>query len=193
MNSQKTQSTQIGQYIREVVMKEQPETVERLIMLVQQKYSLPAQEIMGIGCHAGLRFKEHQARSLDLKHYVASTKARWYWFTIALCMLNATVILILPQIDALVYIRYLLGSVLVFWIPGYCVVKSLFPGKELEKLELVALSLGTSSVLVPLMTLILQYTPWGIKTAPVTIVLLIQALAFSTLALFREHQELSKR
>ena len=143
--------------------------------------------------HAGLRFtKQPRPVAVDLKNYLVTTNARWYWFIIALCMLTATVVLILPEINPIVYIRYLLGSVFVLWIPGYCVVKNFFPGKKLEKSELIAMSLGISIVLVPMMAFVLHYTPWGIKTASVTIVILLLTLALSTLAIFREHENLSK-
>lgn len=130
---------------------------------------------------------------LGLKRYLLSTNARWYWAIIVFCMLTATSVLVLPKIHPLIYVRVLLGSVLIFWMPGYCMIKSLFPGKKLEKLELIALSLGTSTVLVPMMAYILHFTPSGIKTTPVTLVLLLFSLTLSTLAIFREHQDQSKR
>ncbi len=189
MKGQKIESTQIDQYIREVVRKEHPKTVESLIRIVQQKYNLPEQEIMDIIFHARLRFTNQLTSvSSGLKRYLATANARWYWFIITLCMLTAIVVLVLPRINPVVYARILLGSVFVFWMPGYCVIKSLFPKKELEKLELVALSWGTSIVLVPLMALVLHYTPWGIKTEAVTMVLLMLTLALSTLAIVREHR-----
>lgn len=193
MKCKKTQSIRAGQYIREMIEKKHPETVEQLIRLVQQKHRLSEQEIMDIAYHTGIRFTERITRSSDLKHYMATTNARWYWLIIALCMLTATVVLIIPENHPVVYLRYLLGSVLFFWMPGYGVIKSLFPGKKLEKLELIALSSGTSIFLVPIIAFVLHYTPWGIKTASVTVILLILTLALSTLAFVREYQDLPKR
>lgn len=193
MGNQKIKSTQIGQCIREVVKKEHPETVERLVRLVQQKHSLSEHEIMDIVCHTGLRFTKQPQLSSDLKHYMVNIDARWYWSIIALCMLAATFALVLPEINPVVYIRYLLGSVFVFCMPGYCLVKNLFFGKKIGGLETMALSWGTSTVLVPILAFVLHYTPWGITTASVIVVLLILTLALSTLAIFREHHNLSKR
>jgi len=129
---------------------------------------------------------------LDSKHYLISRDARWYWFIIALCMLTAAFVLVLPDIYPFVYLRYLLGSALVFCMPGYALVRNLFSREKYQELELVALSVGTSAVLVPMTAFVLNYTPWGIKKAPVTIVLLILTLTLSTLAIFREHRKLSR-
>jgi hypothetical protein len=193
MKSRKTQLAQIGKYVREVVKREHPETVENLTRLVQQKYGLSEQKTMDSVCHAGLCFTKQPTRFSDLKHYMTTAGARWYWFIMTLCMLTATVVLILPAINPVVYMRYLLGSVFVFWMPGYCLVKSLFPGRKLEKMELIALSLGTSIVLVPMMTFVLHYTPWGIGTVSATVVLIILTVALSSIAIVREHQELLNR
>lgn len=193
MKLQKTPLTQADRYVREIAKKEHPETVERLVRLVQQKYGLSEEEIMNIVQRPGLRLAMHPTRRLDLKHYVVTANARWYWLIIALSLLTVTVVLILPEIDPVVYLRYVLGSVFVLWMPGYCLVKSLFPGGRLEKLELVALSLGTSILLVPMVAFVLHYTPWGIRTDTVTTLLLTLTLAFSTLAIFREHRDLSNR
>ncbi len=187
----KPHSTQIAQHIREVVKKEHPETVEHLVRLMQQKHRLSEQEIIDLMDHAGLRFTKRHARAVptDLKHYLVTPRARWYWFVIFLCTLTATFILILPEINPVVYVRYLLGSIFVFWLPGYCLVKSLFPGKKHEKSKLIGLSWGISIVLVSMTSFTLHYTPWRIKAMSTSIALLILTLALSTLALFREHQE----
>lgn len=60
-------------------------------------------------------------------------------------------------------LRVVLGGPFVLFFPGYTMVAALFPGKDdLEGLERLGLSLGLSIAVLPLMGLVLNYTPWGI-------------------------------
>jgi len=72
----------------------------------------------------------------------------------------------LPPIllEALTIMRYVVGSIMVLFLPGYSLVEALYPGEgDLSPLERLALSIGLSLALVPLTGLILNYTPWGIR------------------------------
>jgi len=65
-------------------------------------------------------------------------------------------------------LRIILGLPFLFFFPGYTLVAALFTKKEgMGSIERVALSVGLSIAVVPLIGLILNYTPWGIRTEPV--------------------------
>ncbi|MBS7605944.1 MAG: DUF1616 domain-containing protein [Candidatus Bathyarchaeia archaeon] len=69
---------------------------------------------------------------------------------------------------AVIFMRYALGSIIVLFLPGYSLVEALYPSEgDLSPLERLALSIGLSLALVPLVGLILNYTPWGIRLNPV--------------------------
>jgi len=60
------------------------------------------------------------------------------------------------------------GLLLIIFVPGYVVVAALFPATgELDWIERIALSLGLSLAIVPLLGLVLNFTAWGIRFAPV--------------------------
>jgi uncharacterized membrane protein len=67
----------------------------------------------------------------------------------------------------------LLAILLLLFVPGYALVSTLFPGStvtgdsEIDWIERIALSFGLSIAIVPLLALILGFTPWGIRFAPV--------------------------
>jgi len=86
-----------------------------------------------------------------------------------------------------------LASVFVLFLPGYSFIKALFPVKEIDNVERIALSIGMSLAIVAINALILNYTPWGISTIPITLSLLGLTLTLSTAAVVREHQALSKK
>ena len=87
----------------------------------------------------------------------------------------------------LVYVRYLFSSVFVLFLPGYSLIKALFSSNELDNIERLALSVGLSLALVPLVGLLLNYTPWGIRTIPVTFSLLVLTLVFASAAVVRDY------
>lgn len=60
-------------------------------------------------------------------------------------------------------LRIAIGAPYVLFFPGYALVAALFPGREhLDALERLGLSFGLSIAVMPLMGLVLNYTPWGI-------------------------------
>ena len=65
-------------------------------------------------------------------------------------------------------LRIALGLAFVLFFPGYVLVSALYPRQErLDGVERVALGLGLSLALVPLIGLALNFTPWGIRLTPI--------------------------
>ena len=80
-------------------------------------------------------------------------------------------------------LRVALGLPFILFFPGYVLIAALFPGKsDLSGIERVALSFGLSIAVVPLIGLGLNYTPWGIRLAPILISLIIFIFAMSGIA-----------
>ena len=96
------------------------------------------------------------------------------------------VVYALPDDFPLVVFRWVLGSVFVLFVPGYVAVEALFPrGRELDGIERLALSVGLSLALVPLVGLLLNYTPWGIRLDPIMISLTILTVGLAIVAFAR--------
>jgi uncharacterized membrane protein len=84
------------------------------------------------------------------------------------------------------FLRVLLALPMILFFPGYSLICSLFPGKkEIDGIERLALSFGLSIAVVPLIGLVLNYTPWGIRLDPVVISLVIFTLGMAVIAQFR--------
>jgi hypothetical protein len=104
-------------------------------------------------------------------------------------LLTVLVIYLISANSVLVPVRWLLGSVFVLFVPGYVTVEALFPkARELDGIERFALSVGLSLALVPLIGLLLNYTPWGIRLDPIVISLTMFTLALATVGLLRKFQ-----
>ena len=66
--------------------------------------------------------------------------------------------------------RVVLGLPFVLFFPGYVLIAALYTRRsDLDGVERVALSLGLSLAVVPLIGLVLNYTPWGIRVTPILV------------------------
>ena len=84
-------------------------------------------------------------------------------------------------------LRIIFGLCLVLFFPGYTLLSALFPRKgALSGIERTALSFGLSLAVVPLIGLILNYTPWGIRLYPILISITLFILVTSAVAWRRQ-------
>ena len=121
--------------------------------------------------------------------YLFSSHSYWFWFIIALAIATTLIVMSVSEYTyPLIYTRYALGSIFVLFLPGYTFIKTLFPAKELDTFERIALSIGLSLALVPIIVLLLDYTPWGIRINTVTLSLLASTMIFTIVSIIREYQ-----
>ncbi|MGB9841316.1 MAG: DUF1616 domain-containing protein [Candidatus Bathyarchaeales archaeon] len=188
--------------IIQIIKENKPQSTRQLILLVQEKFSLPEEQIV----KAIVTLQEQgkitfviapKQPPLNLAAYLKTNSALWYWITIAAASITTILVFAVPEnAYPISYLRNIFGAIFVLWLPGYAFIKALFPAstplktssESLDRIERVALSLGMSLALVPIVGLILNYTPWGIRLAPVTLSLLALTAVFATAAVIREHQ-----
>ena len=71
----------------------------------------------------------------------------------------------------------------IIFTPGYCLIAALYPRKDsLDAIERLALSFATSIAVVPLIGLVLNYTPWGIRMVPILLSVSAFVVAASCIA-----------
>ncbi|MGB9693949.1 MAG: DUF1616 domain-containing protein [Fervidobacterium sp.] len=200
--SKKFNKNELCQTIIKIVDERKPQTVKELIVLVKEQLQIPDQEIVDsilqLQSEGKISLvKRPQAVPQNLLAYLKTEQTRWYWATVVTAIVTATVVFTIAEdLFPLVYARYILGAIFVLWLPGYTFIRALFPTKSLTKksennldiVERIALSLGMSLALVPIIGLLLNYTPWGIRLTPIVLSLLALTLVFATIALIREHQ-----
>jgi hypothetical protein len=123
-----------------------------------------------------------------LMKYALSLQSLWFW------ALTALVASMIPTVFYVVdppflYLRYVLGSLFVLYLPGSMLIEALYPkSQDLESLERLALSIGLSLAVTPLLGLLLNYTPWGIRLTPITISLATFTEAMAVTALIRKYR-----
>ena len=92
---------------------------------------------------------------------------------VLLSLLLALFIFLIPDSP----VRIIIGIPFIILFPGYALIATLFPErKSLDTIERIALSLGLSIAVVPLIGFGLNYTPFGIRLDPI----LLSLIAFNS-------------
>ncbi|MDF2540155.1 MAG: putative rane protein [Herbinix sp.] len=84
------------------------------------------------------------------------------------------------------FLRIIIGLPLALFLPGYLLMAILFPRKdELGGLARIALSIGLSIIIVPLIGLVLNYLSWGVKLLPMMLSLIFLDILLIFLSWYR--------
>ena len=201
--SKKQNETALQKYILKIIKQHEPDTARQLVNLLRREDNQLSEQqivaqILKLQAQGEIAFTQPPTPPpKNLTRYLQTTEAYWYWITVSASTLTTIITFAVPEnLYPLVYIRYILGSIFVMLLPGYSLLKALFPEKNLNRksergldsIERTALSIGLSLALVPMIGLILNYTPWGIRLAPIVTSLLTLTLIFATTAVIREYQ-----
>jgi hypothetical protein len=178
--------------ILECLRTRKPETVEELYRVVKAR--LPgledegfAEEVKALQAEGLVRLIRPPPQASSYLEYMKLMDEN-LWFYLVLGSISATLasIYLLPSIYPFIIMRYLVGSIFVLFLPGFAVVQALYPVEgELNGLERLALSIGLSMAITPLVGLILNYTPWGIRLNPIVVALTVLTAFISLLGTYR--------
>lgn len=188
--------------ILKIIREKTPQSIRQLSEIAKEELKISEREIieaiLKLQSEGKITFREELSVPPEIfASYLKTGDALWYWTTIITAAATALVVFTIPEnAYPIVYIRYVLGVIFVLWLPGYSFIKALFPRQApiktptetLDTVERIALSLGMSIALVPIVGLILNYTPWGIRLTPIVLSLLALTAVFSTVAVIREHR-----
>ena len=124
------------------------------------------------------------------RDYLFSSKCLWFWTTLILLGFTIILVLLLPRDDLLLTIpRYFLSFVFVSFLPGYCLIETLFPAESsLDIIERFALSVALSLTITMLTGLFLNFTPFGINLPSVLTTFSIVTLLLASVALVRKRK-----
>lgn len=113
------------------------------------------------------------------QNYASDLKIMYLWLCLAIAGIYMPVLNMSP-------FRIIFALPVVMFIPGYCLTAALFPGNDdLDGIERIALSVGLSIAIVPMIGLALNYTVWGIRLDPVLISLVVFMVLMTNIAQYR--------
>lgn len=180
----------IDEKLLEIVEKSSPKTVKELLQIAEKELGLPEKELLE---HIA-RLNDKELLDLTSSNVKDSGNSNWLWIVVALSLSDGMAVLLIPENSyPYVYIRNILGLILVTVLPGYSLTRALFPRKQIDTVERMALSIGLSLSLVAITGLILNYTPWGIRPLPIAVSLICLSIILSLIARMREHERENKR
>jgi uncharacterized membrane protein len=190
--------------ILSIVREERPSSVNELvnILLVRPGVHLTTPEairlVQELREGGKIRLSEPPAREFSafVAYLLDRNASASFWLTSAAVLCTWFSIYLLPSEYPWVILRWVLGTLFVIYLPGYAFIEALFINpsygrKELDQIERFALSMGMSIALVPLVGLLLNYTPWGIRLEPIVISLSLLTLVCIFVATYRKYAQLS--
>ena len=182
------------------VKAENPRTVRDLFEIVRMRRLTLSEEdfVRTIGelKESGMLELELPAPKVDsyLAYLKLSDENAWFYLVVLATLTTFLAIYILPSTYPLITLRWIVGSIFVLFLPGYVTVQALFPeGQELDKIERFALTIGLSLAITPLIGLLLNYTPWGIRLDPIVVALSLFTLGLAATGTFRKYTTILKR
>ena len=121
----------------------------------------------------------------SLGRYAFSPRSLWFVGAVVATLLSLALISVTSGL--VLYLRYVFGSLLILFLPGYSVTEILFFKRELDEIATVVLSIGLSLAIVSLVGLVLNYTPFGIRPLPIAFSLAGLTIVLLALALRRQY------
>jgi len=127
--------TSLNKIIIQIIDEKNPKRIEELIELIQQQQSpfpLPRDEILqyilNMREQGKLTLKEDSVFThISFKSYFLSSSSYWYWMVIVLALATTMAVFIIPEnLTPFIYVRNILGSIFILFLPGYSMVKLLF-------------------------------------------------------------------
>jgi len=193
----------LKELITQRVKAENPRTVRDLFKIVRERRPALAEEefIQSIKelKDSGTLELELPPPKVDsyLAYLTIIGENAWFYLVVLVALATMLAIYILPLYvlpNQIVIFRWVFGSIFVLFLPGYATVQALFSGRrELDSIERFALSVGLSLAVTPLVGLLLNYTPWGIRLDPIVVSLSIFTLGMATIGTIRKYSLISRK
>jgi hypothetical protein len=193
-------NAEITSAIIRLIRDKEPETMQQLVELIKGRFSIPESKILDI-IHQlqeqGKIILKNKSPVLpdQLRGYLTTKKVHWYFGILIFIVMTTILVFVIPEnYFPLVYLRYLLGAILVLFLPGYSFLKAVFPKtmtmneSTLGLIEIISLSIGVSIAFVPLIGIFLIFTELGINLPAIVSSLLFFEVLFSTVALIRDYR-----
>jgi uncharacterized membrane protein len=132
-------------------------------------------------------------RAASLLGYLAAwEKSLWFYVSIVASVSAALTAYVIPPNSPFLVLRLGLGLLFVLYLPGYVALQALYPSVEFNRFDRLALSVGVSLILDMLGGLALNFTPWGIRLAPILFYLCTLTACLATLGLVRQFSALRR-
>ena len=180
--------------ILDLLETENPENVEQLVHLVQNQVDASLDEIKTeikkLHKKGLISLEAPTRKKLNFVEFLSEKQNQWFWVILAVSLLAFASIVFIPEsMGVISYIRYLFAFVLVAFLPGYCLTKTLFPKQStLDQIERITFSIGLSFALTTLMGLFLSFSSLGLTLTTTLPTLTVIVVVLALLAILRTYK-----
>lgn len=181
----------LQKYIIRLVKMGKVETVSQLVESVGKRYRIGEDEVIqavkALNEEGKIVLEPPPIPADNILGYLKRVENLWFPLSLLVILITVLTIYLVPEESIIKPVRWIFGSIFVLYLPGYLTVEALFPDPtELDNIERIALSIGLSLAITPLIGLILNYTPWGIRLNPVVASLSIYSFILCLAAVYRK-------
>ena len=198
-----SKTNELTTLIVKTINENKPQSVKDLTAILKGSLNLGEGEIVKIILKLRddgvIRLEDQGEVSKSFIGYLKEGKANWYWVTVVMAISTAVMVFTISEdFYPWIYLRNAFSLVFILFLPGYAFVKAIFPvnmpidvaSKNLEKIARIALSVGASLAIVPMVGLILYFTPLGLSITPIVLSLLTLIIFLATIAVAREQTKI---
>lgn len=194
------EANELTRIILEVITEKQPQSIKHLTKIIKEDFNLTDEEIiesvLKLQAQGTIKFENQPLPIQNLKTYLKTGAAIWYWLTIITVIIATLVFTISENVYPWMYVRNVLGLIFILFLPGFALIKTIFPIKisttssnsKIEEFEQIALSIGMSIALVSTVGLLLYYSPWGLDLTSIVFFLVTFTPIFTTAAVIKEYR-----
>lgn len=142
----------LNQSILEIIERAHPKNVEELVEIIWKNSS----EISKSTVLKYIKKLEEEGK-ITLTEEAVPKKSLWFWIIVSLTVIANILVFQVSEQSVLMPMRWVVGYLYCFFIPGYCAIRALFPKKELDAIETALLSIALSLAIIPLVGLIVNF------------------------------------
>jgi hypothetical protein len=176
---------------REIAMSRELTLEEYVRSLKRKSLYQSLREVYEKVSRGDIKLVDPQPPKTAIEYVFRPDYSLWFWTVLSITISTVVLVYLSEAASPLYPLRYFLGTLYVLLLPGYVIVEALYPReRDLKPLERVALSIGLSLAVVPLVGLVLNYTPWGIRLWPVVISLATLTIGVAIVAVKRKFDAL---
>ncbi len=178
--------------IIDIVAKRQPGSMQDLVKTIIDETGYDKNKVRNIIINM-IENNEIILKKMDkktnYKEYLLSYKLFWFW--ILMCGVFSYIIILFASgtIIELNALKIILGGLMTLLFPGYALVRTLFIEDTISAVERMALSIGLSIAITPMISFILNFSPLGISIYPITICLSFLTIILSILGSYRQYKK----
>lgn len=152
--------------------------VNHLIEKIEEDYNIPRKKSIKIIIDLEDENKikiTSKKKYIRFSRYLLSSIAARFWVIQIICIIIFLLNFYNPsKILPLMYFRNLLGVIFLLFFPGYSFIDYFIEDEENNKLEKIIFSIGLSLIIVPIIGIILNLTPFGLNPFVIIIILWFQ-------------------